>query len=92
MGGSDEGDGKGTKVYGVLGSSDGKGWVGGLFVADVKELGGRVLIGEVTEDDIIMPDVADVEELGGRVLIGEVTEDDIIMPEGDELVGGRVDG
>jgi hypothetical protein len=65
MGGSDEGDGKGTKVYGVFGRSDGKGWVGGLFVADVKELGGRELNGEVIEDEILLPEGDKL--VGGRV-------------------------
>ncbi|KAH9970029.1 hypothetical protein BGW80DRAFT_1334320 [Lactifluus volemus] len=43
-------------VYGVFRRSDGRGWVGELLVADVKELGGRELNGEAIEDGIPLPE------------------------------------
>ena len=56
MGGSDGGDGNGTKVYGVIGSSDGRGWVRAVPVVDIRELGGRELNEEVIEDEIPLPE------------------------------------
>jgi hypothetical protein len=59
-------------VYGVFKRSDGRGWVGELLVADVKELWGRELNGEAIEDGIPLPEgdilAGGSERVGGAVV------------------------
>lgn len=61
MGGCEEGEGKGTKLYGVVGMTDGPGCVSTLILVDVVVAGAEDgVLEEVSEDEdegeVILPE------------------------------------
>ena len=82
MGGCEEGEGKGTKMYGVVGMTDGPGCVSTLILVDVVVAGA---------EDGVLEEVSDDED-GGEVTLTEWDElrDELEWDGGSECEGGVV--
>jgi len=82
MGGCEEGEGKGTKMYGVVGMTDGPGCVSTLILVDVVVAGA---------EDGVLEEVSDGED-EGEVTLTEWDElrDELEWDGGSECEGGVV--
>jgi len=82
MGGCEEGEGKGTKMYGVVGMTDGPGCVSTLMVVDVVVAGA---------ENGVLEDVNDGEDEGEVILAeGDELRDELEWKDGCECDGVTV--
>lgn len=87
MGGSDEGEGKGTKAYGVVAMVDGPGSVSTLMLVDVDVVAGaedELLEGE---DDVLL--LLERDELAGLEVDVKEGNDDEGSESDEGVVGGK---
>ena len=101
MGGSEDGDGKGEKRYGVMGIIDGPDSESAIvLVVEVEESGGEELLAGLnvdvtaTEEDNDCGELVDGEPGGGELLLAGLDADVTVTEKNDncnELVDGELD-